>query len=61
MRVDPTSEQAMALRSHIGGTRLVSSALLGLVKTNSDESRVKGPAGIEATKVDWIGASHPDL
>jgi len=59
--LDPTSEQANALRSHIGGTRFVYNALLGLVKANWDENRAKKSMGIEVTKTDYLGTSHLDL
>ena len=59
--LDPTSEQANALRSHIGGSRFVCNALLGLIKANGDENRAKKSLGIEDTKADYLGASHLDL
>jgi putative transposase len=59
--LDPTPEQANALRSHIGGTRFVYNTLLGLVKDNWDENRAKKAAGIEVTKVDYLGTGHLDL
>jgi putative transposase len=60
-KLDPTSEQANALRSHIGGTRFVYNALLALVKTNWNENREKKQAGVEITKDDYLGTSHLDL
>ncbi|HUZ41618.1 MAG TPA: IS607 family element RNA-guided endonuclease TnpB [Acidimicrobiales bacterium] len=59
--LDPTSEQSNALRSHIGGSRFVYNALLGLVKANWDENRAKRSVGIEVTKADYLGTSHLDL
>ena len=59
--IDPTFEQAIALRSHIGGTRFVYNALLGLVKANWDENRTKKSVGIEVTEADYLGTSHLDL
>ena len=59
--LDPTSEKANALRSHIGGTRFVYNALLSLVKANWDENREKKQAGIELTRDDYLGTSHLDL
>ncbi|HEY5119968.1 MAG TPA: transposase, partial [Acidimicrobiales bacterium] len=58
---DPTSEQANALRSHIGGTRFVYNALLALVKANWDENREKKQAGIELTRDYYLGTSHLDF
>jgi putative transposase len=60
-KLDPTPKQATALRSHIGGTRFVYNALLGLVKANWDENREKKQAGIEITKDDYPGTGHLDL
>ena len=59
--LDPTSEKANALRSHIGGTRFVYNALLSLVKANWDENREKKRAEIELTRDDYLGTSHLDL
>jgi putative transposase len=59
--LDPTSEKANALRSHIGGTRFVYNAMLALVKANWDENREKKQAGIELTRDDYLGTSHFDL
>jgi putative transposase len=60
-QLDPTAEQANALRSHIGGTRFVYNALLGLVKANWNENRAKKTAGVEVTIADYLGTSHFDL
>ena len=59
--LDPTPEQANALRSHIGGTRFACNALLGLVKANWDEVRAKKEAGEEVTREDYFGTYHLDL
>ena len=59
--LDPTDEQADLLRSHIGGTRFCYNALLGLVKENCEENRVKKAAGIEVANDDYLGTSHFDL
>ena len=59
--LDPTSEKANALRSHIGGTRFVYNALLSLVKANWDENREKKRAEIELTRDDYLGTSHLDF
>jgi putative transposase len=56
--IDPTPEQANALRSHIGGSRFAYNALLGLVATNWDENREKKAAGLEVTKDDYLSTSH---
>jgi putative transposase len=59
--LDPTCEQASALRSHIGGSRFAYNALLGLVIENWDENRAKKDAGIEVTGADYLGTSRFDL
>jgi putative transposase len=59
--IDPTPEQANALRSHIGGTRFAYNALLGLVKANWDENRAKKEVGIEVTIDDYFGTRQFDL
>jgi putative transposase len=59
--IDPTPVQTIALRSHIGGTRFAYNALLGLVKTNWDENRIKKALGIEVPNADYIGTYHLDL
>ena len=59
--LDPAPEQAIALRSHIGGSRFAYNALLGLVKANWDENRAKKDAGGEVTKDDYLSTSHFDL
>jgi putative transposase len=59
--LDPTSEQVSLLRSHIGGTRFTYNALLGLVKENWDENRVRREAGLEVAQEDYLGTSHFDL
>jgi putative transposase len=59
--LDPTPEQVLALRSHIGGSRFAYNALLGLVKDNWDENRAKKEAGLEVTKEDYFSTSHFDL
>ncbi len=59
--LDPTSEQANALHSHIGGTRFAYNALLGLVKANWDGNRAKRSSGIEVTSLDCLGTRHLDL
>jgi putative transposase len=59
--IDPTPEQANALRSHIGGTRFAYNALLGLVKANWDENRAKKEANKEFTKDNYLGTRHLDL
>ncbi len=58
--LDPTPEQANALRSHIGGTRFAYNALLGLVKANWDGVRAKKEAGEEVTREDYFGTYHLD-
>ena len=59
--LDPTHSQVSLLRSHIGGTRFVYNALLGLVKTNWDENRAKVHAGEAVTREDYLGTRHLDL
>ena len=59
--IDPTPEQANALRSHIGGSRFCYNTLLGLVTANWDENRQRKTAGEEVTKEEYIGTSHFDL
>ncbi len=56
--LDPTTEQANALRSHIGGSRYAYNLLLGLVQDNWDENRAKKEAGIEVTKEEWVDTGH---
>ena len=58
---DPTPEQVNLLRSHIGGSRFAYNALLGLVKTNWDENRVRKDAGEEVPKEEYLGTGHFDL
>ncbi|MHB8335760.1 MAG: helix-turn-helix domain-containing protein [Acidimicrobiales bacterium] len=48
--LDPTPDQANLLRSHIGGSRFAYNTLLGLVKDNWDENRVKKDAGEVVSK-----------
>jgi putative transposase len=60
-QLDPTAEQANALRSHIGGTRFVYNALLGLLKANWNENRAKKTACVEVTNADYLGTGHFDL
>ena len=57
--LDPTSEQVSLLRSHIGGTRFTYNALLGLVKENWDENRVRREAGLEVAQEDYLGTARP--
>ena len=59
--LDPTPSQVGLLQSHIGGTRFVYNALLGLVKANWDDNRAKKQAGEEVAKEDYLGTSHLDL
>ena len=59
--IDPTPQQADALRSHIGGTRFAYNALLGLVKANWDENRAKKEVGIEVTIDDYLATRQFDL
>jgi len=56
--LDPTSAQASALRSHVGGSRFAYNALLGLVKDNWDENRAKKDAGLEVAQGDYVSTSH---
>ena len=56
--IDPTPEQANALRSHVGGSRFAYNALLGLVAANWDENRDKKAAGLEVTRDDYLSTSH---
>jgi putative transposase len=56
--LDPTSEQVALLRSHIGGSRFAYNALLGLVKDNWDENRVKKESGVDITSKDYLSTSH---
>ena len=56
--LDPTSEQANALRSHTGGSRFAYNALLELVKTNWDENRARKEAGEVLTTKDYVSTSH---
>ncbi|HUV58430.1 MAG TPA: IS607 family element RNA-guided endonuclease TnpB [Acidimicrobiales bacterium] len=56
--IDPTPEQANALRSHVGGSRYAYNALLGLVAANWDENREKKAGGLEVTKDDYLSTSH---
>lgn len=58
---DPTPEQVNLLRSHIGGTRFAYNALLGLVKANWDENRLRKVAGAEVSSKDYLGTGHLDL
>jgi hypothetical protein len=59
--LNPTPEQISPLHSHIGGTRFVCNALLGLVKANWDENRAKKAEGITVTKADYLGIRQLDL
>jgi uncharacterized coiled-coil protein SlyX len=59
--LDPTREQISALNSHIGGARACYNQLLGLVKENWDENRVKKGAGAEVAREDYLGTYHLDL
>jgi len=59
--LDPTSEQANVLRSHIGGSRFCYNALLELVTANWAENRKKKDAGGEVPSGDYLGTSHFDL
>jgi putative transposase len=59
--LDPTSEQANLLRSHIGGSRFCYNTLLGLVKTNWDENRARKESGEEVPREGYLGTSHFDL
>jgi putative transposase len=59
--LDPTPEQVSSLRSHVGGSRFVYNALLGLVKANWDENRQRKDAGEEVAKEDYLGTRHLDL
>jgi putative transposase len=59
--LDPTPEQANLLRSHIGGTRFVYNALLGIVAANWSENLARKEAGEVLTHEDYLGVSHFDL
>lgn len=56
--IDPSTEQANNLRSHIGASRFAYNTLLGLVKDDWDGNRAKKDAGIEVTQEDWVDTSH---
>ena len=56
--LDPTPEQVSILRSHVGGSRFAYNAMLGLVKENWDENRVKKETGVEVTNDDYIDTGH---
>jgi putative transposase len=58
---DPTPEQVVLLRSHIGGSRFAYNALLGLVKVNWDENRQRKHAGEEVPSEDYLDTGHFDL
>jgi putative transposase len=60
-RLDPTAEQANAPQSHMGGTRFIYNALLGLLKANWDENWTKKRDGVEVTNADYLGTGHFDL
>jgi putative transposase len=59
--LDPTLEQVSLLRSHIGGSRFVYNALLGLVKTNWEANRARKDAGERVAKEDYLGTRQFDL
>ena len=56
--VDPTTEQANQFRRHIGGSRFVYNALLGLVAANWDENRERKVSGLVVTNADYLSTSH---
>jgi len=59
--LDPTTEQADFLRSHIGGSRFCYNALLSLVKANWDDNLARKNAGIDVSPEEWFGTSHFNL
>jgi putative transposase len=59
--LDPTPEQGSRLHSHIGGTRFVYNALLGLVKANCDVIRAKKSEGIEVANENYLSTRRLDL
>jgi hypothetical protein len=50
--LDPRPDQISTLRSHVGGSRFAYNAMLGLVKENWDENRVKKETGVEVAPED---------
>lgn len=56
--IDPTPEQVTVLRSHFGGSRFAYNAMLGLVRANWDENRVRREAGEKVPKNGYLSTSH---
>ena len=56
--LDPTPEQASAMRSPVGGSRFAYNALLGLVKANWYEKRAKKEDGLEVVNEGYVSTPH---